>query len=160
MNKKGAIEFSMTTIMVVIIGVTVLALGLTWIRGTFEQVGGITEGSLEAAETVVGEVAFSGKVSAPASINMKVDDIKKFKILVRNQKDAAAVFEVETTSPGCISSTPSLGTISIEKDGIGEFSGSVTSPSAGCSSGDREVIGITVSSGTTYATDTIVVRIS
>ena len=61
MQKKGAIEFSMTTIMVVIIGVAVLALGLAWIRGTFQQVGVLTEQSLDAAETVVGEIGFTGK---------------------------------------------------------------------------------------------------
>jgi hypothetical protein len=50
MDKKGAIEFSMTTIMVIIIGVAVLALGLTWIRGTFTQVGDITDAAFESAK--------------------------------------------------------------------------------------------------------------
>jgi hypothetical protein len=55
MDKKGAIEFSMTTIMVVIIGVAVLALGLTWIRGTFSQVGGITDEAFESAKAELGQ---------------------------------------------------------------------------------------------------------
>jgi hypothetical protein len=175
MDKKGAIEFSMTTIMVVIIGVAVLALGLTWIRSTFEQVGGITEGSLEAAETTVGEVAFSGKVSAPASLNIGKSDIKKFKVLVRNQ-GVAGGFTVETeldSSPtwdhdgdsitpdkDCLTSTTSIGPITIAANDVGEFSGSVISDS-GCSTGETGVVGIDIDGPSgIYATESIIVRIN
>ena len=37
-NKKGAIELSMTTIIIVIIGVTLLTLGLRWIFGLFQGI--------------------------------------------------------------------------------------------------------------------------
>ena len=50
MQKKGAIEFSMTTIMVIIIGVVVLALALAWVRGTFKDISGITEEAFEGAK--------------------------------------------------------------------------------------------------------------
>lgn len=55
MDKKGAIEFSMTTIMVIIIGVAVLALGLTWVRGTFDSVGDITDAAFESAKSELGQ---------------------------------------------------------------------------------------------------------
>ena len=38
MNKKGVIELSMTTIIVIVIGVTLLILGLTLVRILFEEV--------------------------------------------------------------------------------------------------------------------------
>jgi len=84
MDKKGAIEFSMTTIMVIIIGVAVLALGLTWIRGTFTQVGTITESALANAETIFGEVGFTGKIGTPAVLIMKPNDAKRYRVNLRN----------------------------------------------------------------------------
>ena len=167
MNKKGAIEFSMTTIMVVIIGVAVLALGLAWIRGTFEQVGTITEGSLEAAETIVGEVAFSGKASAPATIVMKSKDAKKFKVLVRNQDSGPTAFKVDigtiTENPaanGCLSTSPaegsSLSTITIEGKGIGEFVGGILSDDCDNKVG---ILPLTIKKGAVvYSTESVTIQ--
>tara|TARA_Y100000310_G_scaffold315803_1_gene366785 strand:- start:362 stop:853 length:492 start_codon:yes stop_codon:yes gene_type:complete len=54
MNKKGAIEFSMTTIMVIIVGVVVLSLGIAWVMGSFEKIGGITDAAFEGAKEQLG----------------------------------------------------------------------------------------------------------
>ena len=167
MDKKGAIEFSMTTIMVVIIGVAVLALGLAWIRGTFSQVGDITEGSLEAAEVIVGEVAFSGKISAPAVINMGGTDVKKFRTLVRNTATTAgdrtftATASEAADSGNCLTVSPTtLGSVKVGVDEISEFGGGVTAN--GCASGDTGIVRVEIKEGATnvYATDTIAVRIN
>jgi len=72
MNKKGAIEFSMTTIMVVIIGVAVLALGLTWIRGTFQQVGGITDEAFEQARAQISTRATADNPLVVSNSNLKL----------------------------------------------------------------------------------------
>lgn len=102
MDKKGAIEFSMTTIMVIIIGVAVLALGLAWIRGTFTQVSTITEEALANAETILGEVGFTGRISAPATIILDAGgDAKKFRVYVRNTDPATVTMPryVELITP-------------------------------------------------------------
>ncbi len=54
MNKKGAIEFSMTTIMVIIVGVVVLSLGIAWVMGSFEQISDITDTAFESAKEQLG----------------------------------------------------------------------------------------------------------
>ncbi|MBU2639715.1 MAG: hypothetical protein KKG75_03340 [Nanoarchaeota archaeon] len=72
MDKKGAIEFSMTTIMVVIIGVAVLALGLTWIRGTFSQVGGITDEAFEQARAQISTRATADNPLVVSNSNIKL----------------------------------------------------------------------------------------
>ena len=46
-NKKGALELSMNTIVIIVIGVTILTLGLRWVYTLF---GGITERSQEIDE--------------------------------------------------------------------------------------------------------------
>ena len=59
MNKKGAVELSMTTIIIIVIGITVLSLGLVWIRGVFTDVGGITKSAFEQGQGEIDEI-FSG----------------------------------------------------------------------------------------------------
>ena len=49
MNKKGAVEFSMTTIIVVIIGVIILAIAIPWITGTLNKAGGLTDAAFDNA---------------------------------------------------------------------------------------------------------------
>ena len=49
MQKKGAIEFSMTTIIVVIIGVIILAIAIPWLTGTLRQAGGLTDAAFDSA---------------------------------------------------------------------------------------------------------------
>ena len=172
-SKKGAIEFSMTTIMVVIIGVAVLALGLAWIRSTFEQVGGITESSLEAAETVIGEVAFSGKVGAPATINMKTNDAKKFRILIRDDgNDPTNGDPMETYSVKAIGDSGTcielpgennvfeatlVTSLKIGKNEVAEVGGAVLSTACA----GTEIIRIEVSDGDgLYATQAIAVQVT
>ena len=133
MNKRGAIEFSMTTIMVVIIGVAVLALGLTWIRGTFEQVGIITEEALENAETIFGEVGFTGKIGTPALIIMKSDDAKRYRVNLKNTGAAQITLDATATiiggvPAGCITGVPATTAkiatgITIPADGTTEIGG-------------------------------------
>ncbi|MFA5176490.1 MAG: hypothetical protein WC413_04515 [Candidatus Nanoarchaeia archaeon] len=49
-SKKGAIELSMTTIIVIILGVTLLSLGLMFIRGMFDKINDITKQTFESAD--------------------------------------------------------------------------------------------------------------
>ena len=49
MQKKGAIEFSMTTIIVVIIGVIILAIAIPWLTGILGKAGGLTDAAFDNA---------------------------------------------------------------------------------------------------------------
>jgi len=49
MQKKGAVEFSMTTIIVVIIGVIILAIAIPWITGTLNKAGSLTDAAFDNA---------------------------------------------------------------------------------------------------------------
>ena len=49
-DRRGAIELSMTTIIVIVIGVTLLILGLAWVRGMFEKVTSLTDQAFDTAE--------------------------------------------------------------------------------------------------------------
>jgi hypothetical protein len=54
-QKKGAIELSMTTIIVVVIGVILLGLAIGWITKLFGQIEGLTDESFAAAQKALHE---------------------------------------------------------------------------------------------------------
>ena len=97
MIKRGAIEFSMTTIIVIIIGVALLALGLIWISGTFSKLDTITESALENAETVFGETSFTGKIGTPTTIVMDGNDAKRYRINLRNIENKPITIQVQAS---------------------------------------------------------------
>jgi len=162
MQKKGAIEFSMTTIMVVIIGVAVLALGLAWVRGTFKQIDELTKSSLENAETILGEVAFTGKISAPATITMDQKDAKKFRVLVRNTQTTADTFTMTFNSNpnelSCVKTSGSANSVLVQPNGVGELTGGLI---ADCGPGENGVLQINLNGNTagSYATEAIAIQI-
>ncbi len=59
-SKRGAIELSMTTIIVVVIGVVLLGLGIGWITSLIAQVEELTEQSFAAAQQTIQEQMPSG----------------------------------------------------------------------------------------------------
>tara|TARA_Y100000034_G_C6887683_1_gene407795 strand:+ start:1195 stop:1716 length:522 start_codon:yes stop_codon:yes gene_type:complete len=59
-SKKGAIELSMTTIIVVVIGVVLLGLGIGWITNLISQVERLTDDSFAAAQQTIHEQMPSG----------------------------------------------------------------------------------------------------
>ena len=58
MNKKGALELSMNTIVVIVIGVTILSLGLVFVRNMMGEEGmtGISQQALDNARYEVGKI--------------------------------------------------------------------------------------------------------
>lgn len=54
-QKKGAIELSMTTIIVIVLGVTLLILGLAFIQGLFGKVTSLSEKSFSVADKLIQE---------------------------------------------------------------------------------------------------------
>lgn len=74
-DKKGAIELSMTTIIVIVIGVALLSMGLVWIRGVFKQVTGLTEGAFERGEGEISEI-FGGSED-PVSVSPKDTEVEQ-----------------------------------------------------------------------------------
>ena len=60
-DKKGAIELSMTTIIVVVIGITMLTLGLAWIKDTFSNIDELGQGAFDSADALLQDTMASNK---------------------------------------------------------------------------------------------------
>ena len=150
MDKKGAIEFSMTTIMVIIIGVAVLALGLTWIRGTFSSVNILTEEALAGAETIVSELGATGKIGVPASLILEPGQVKKFQVIVRNDLGFDTNFKLGNptfigSSQFCLNVQPvSTSALTIPSGESEKFIIAVDAIGGGCTDGLSRVIKVPV----------------
>ena len=72
MSKKGAMELSMNTIVIVVIGITLLVLGLVFVRGIFTKLGGLGTEAFQQAEQELKQIqAGDTKINFPASIDVK-----------------------------------------------------------------------------------------
>lgn len=87
LGKKGAIELSMNTIIIVVIGITILTLGLRWIYGIF---GGLTEQSTQIEQITQDQInelfGQSGDIiKLPASIiSVQKGKTSNAQIFIRN----------------------------------------------------------------------------
>jgi len=89
MKKKGAIELSMTTIIVIVIGVVLLSLGLLWIRNIFSQVGGISDDAFNKANDLIGglENVDSLITIVPDEIKIGQDKDDAIKVVIFNKNE-------------------------------------------------------------------------
>lgn len=87
MDKKGAVELSMTTIIIIVIGITILSLGLVWIRSVFSDVGELTSGAFEQGETQIAEI-FGGSnqpvALSPAETTLAQGDTATASLAINN----------------------------------------------------------------------------
>lgn len=84
MRKKGALELSINTIIIIVIGVALLSLGLIFVKNMFGQVGELSTNIFEGAKTSVGKINTGEKLSTPTKVNIKQGDTGIISILVGN----------------------------------------------------------------------------
>src|SRR3989338_2323575 len=105
MYKKAAVELSMTTIIIIVIGITILSLGLVWIRSVFSDVGELTSGAFEQGETQIAEI-FGGTYQpvalSPSETTMSQGETTTASLAINNLgDDVSGVYaEVEAKAFG------------------------------------------------------------
>ncbi len=95
-SKKGAIEMSITTIIVIVIGITLLTLGLTWVRGIFTKLDKITSGTFDQATVEIGKIRQGGgeKLNMPSSVTVKQGSKETVQSIVYNEDTSSHSFEI------------------------------------------------------------------
>lgn len=87
MDKKGAVELSMTTIIIIVIGITILSLGLVWIRSVFSDVSTISSGAFDQANSEIDEL-FAGTDQAvgvsPSQLTISQGDTDQASLAINN----------------------------------------------------------------------------
>ena len=87
MNKKGALELSMNTIIIIVIGVVLLSLGLMFVRGIFTQTTDLSEKVFANANKeldALGGSVNSAIVASPMTVRMKAGETSGFVVQVTN----------------------------------------------------------------------------
>jgi len=101
-NKKGAIALSMTTIIVIVIGVTLLILGITFVRGIFGKISGISDETFSKAESMLGELEDVNKFLTvspnSAEVELKGDDVVK--VIIANFEESSITVSASVEAKG------------------------------------------------------------
>lgn len=71
MKKKGALELSVNTIVVIVIGVALLSLGLIFIKNLFGGIDKISGGIFDTANTEIGKLHTGAKFTVPPIVDVK-----------------------------------------------------------------------------------------
>ncbi len=97
LNKKGALELSIQTIVIIVIAMTILGLGLAFVRSQFEQVSTIsTEVQQQVREQITGQLRASGeKISFPRDITFTRGEPKTITLGVQNVGERILYFKVD-----------------------------------------------------------------
>ena|SRR3989344_9438361 len=106
-NKRGAIELSITTIIIIVIGVALLVLGLTFVSKIFKQGSILIDTSLTKADAELGifENVNAPLTLIPDTIKMKKGQTKLVQVIVANLQEGIAKNVKMTVK----SSKPSIG---------------------------------------------------
>ncbi len=105
-RKKGAIELSMTTIIVIVLGVTLLILGLAFVRGLFGKATTLTEDAFRIAEQEIQSKMSPTDKFYVSGLRFEVDPGKATLITVgvqnigEDMKKATFTIDVVTGSQG------------------------------------------------------------
>ncbi len=85
MRKKGAMELSMNTIVVVVIGVTLLVLGLVFVRGLFGRITETTAKTFAGADTILEEMTGTEqRLNVQTGITLKRGQTEKIPVKLCN----------------------------------------------------------------------------
>ncbi len=98
-SKKGAIELSMTTIIVIVIGITLLTLGLTWVRSSLGDVMDLTDRAFKMSDQEI-ENLFSDSTDllkiVPSTATLDTDGSAEVGIIFYNLEGETLDFQART----------------------------------------------------------------
>ncbi len=90
MNKRGALELSMNTIIIIVIGVVLLSLGLMFVRGIFTQTTDLSDKVFANANKELdslGGSVDSALVVSPETVRLEAGKTSGFVVLVTNLEE-------------------------------------------------------------------------
>jgi hypothetical protein len=125
MNKKGAVELSMTTIIIIVIGITVLSLGLVWIRGVFQDVGDITESAFEEGGSQIDEILGGSDepvAISPSGISIEQGDSENVGLIINNLESGSITIDSKVIKIGLGKDTSGLSCLFADSEEAGETS--------------------------------------
>jgi len=163
MNKKAALELSMNTIIIIVIGVVLLSLGLMFVRGIFGNVDDLTRDAFEGAENAINDIAtHDQKLTVPSQIPIRQGDSAVSNIWVVNENPTQQAFTLSLT-PSADNNAGAKISISIPSSQVTLDTGEEVGFAIGIEVSNnlaKGLYGYTVQiNGGTYATDSFFVKV-
>jgi len=81
-KKRGALELSITTIVIVVIGITILTLGLVFTKGIFGKLTSLSDEVFGKGSTIIDTLSIDAKISVPSSVIVQQGKSTTFKVQV------------------------------------------------------------------------------
>ena len=97
MNKRGAIELSMSTVVIVVMAIVLLSLGIVFIRGIMSKISGTSESAFEAADKEIRDLMGADDafyLSGPGH-EIKIGDDKNINAGIQNFLGEDMDFRIE-----------------------------------------------------------------
>lgn len=106
MKKRGALELSITTIIVIVIGITLLSLGLIFVRSIFANIRGLSKEAFEHADAEIGKLSEVDRflTIAPGTIEVEKNSARDIKVVIANFESSPLTVKAKV-----ISSDPKIG---------------------------------------------------
>lgn len=100
-NKSGAIELSVTTIIVVVIGITLLTLGLVWVQNIFKDLGEVSDNSFARAKTLLEGIEKIDKplVIVPSTVEVEQNGEEVAIVVIANLEQGTKIVSVGMVQP-------------------------------------------------------------
>jgi len=100
MKKRGALELSITTIIVIVIGITLLSLGLIFVRSIFSNIMGLSKEAFEQADAEIGKLSEvdSFLTIAPGKIEVEKGSDRNVKVVIANFEAVTLTVKASVTS--------------------------------------------------------------
>src|SRR3989344_1302023 len=97
MTKRGSLDISIQAIIIVVLGMTLLGLGLGFVRSQFEQIGSIgTEVQSQVREQIIGQLRTSGEqISFPREVNLNRGESDVLTLGVQNVGSKELFFKLD-----------------------------------------------------------------
>ena len=83
-KKKGALELSINTIIIIVIGITLLTLGLVFVKNIFTKLTDISDDTFSQAETEISKMHGEARFTVPPVVKVNQGDRTTTKIYVGN----------------------------------------------------------------------------
>ncbi|MEK6862935.1 MAG: hypothetical protein AABW57_02105 [Nanoarchaeota archaeon] len=99
-GKKGALELSVNTIVVIVIGVTLLILGLVFVRNIFTKIDTLSADSFAKAEGELGKLSGVDKLLtlSPQRIDVEKGGAKQVNVIIANLEENPISVSAKATS--------------------------------------------------------------
>lgn len=100
MKKRGAMELSMNTIIIIVMGITLLSLGLVFVRTIFGNIGELSQSAFEQADAEIGKLSNVDTLLtiSPPNINLEKGKSKAVDIVIANFESKEVSFSASVQS--------------------------------------------------------------